>query len=52
MTGRGRAHRLDFTVSFDVYQQGFGFFNLGYASAIAYVLFSSIVGSRRCSSAS
>lgn len=31
------------TVSYYLYQQGFNFFNLGYASAMAYVLFLAIV---------
>jgi multiple sugar transport system permease protein len=44
MTGpRGGTQQSAFTLSMDVYQQGFGFFNLGYASAIAYTLFSAIV---------
>jgi multiple sugar transport system permease protein len=44
MTGpRGGTQQSAFTVSMDVYQQGFGFFNLGYASAIAYALFTAIV---------
>ena len=42
MTGGGP---LDSTlsVSMYVYQQGFSFLNLGYASAIAYALFVAIV---------
>jgi multiple sugar transport system permease protein len=44
MTGpRGGTQQSAFTLSMDVYQQGFGFFNLGYASAIAYALFTAIV---------
>jgi ABC-type sugar transport system permease subunit len=38
MTGGGPLNRT-FTVSFYLYQQGFNFFNQGYASAIAYVVF-------------
>jgi multiple sugar transport system permease protein len=44
MTGpSGGTQQSAYTVSMDVYQQGFGFFNLGYASAIAYALFTAIV---------
>ncbi|MER7792889.1 sugar ABC transporter permease [Streptomyces sp. NPDC097640] len=32
------------TVSLDMYKQGFSFFNMGYASAMAYVLFVVIMG--------
>jgi ABC-type sugar transport system permease subunit len=40
MTGQyGGADQSGFTVSMLVYQQGFKFFNLGYASAAAYTLF-------------
>jgi multiple sugar transport system permease protein len=38
MTGGGPLNRT-FTVSMYLYQQGFNFFNQGYASAIAYVMF-------------
>jgi len=38
MTGGGPLNRT-FTVSMYLYQQGFNFFNQGYASAIAYVVF-------------
>ena len=39
----GGADQSGFTVSMLVYQQGFKFFNLGYASAAAYTLFIFIV---------
>ena len=42
MTGGGPL-RLALSVSMYVYQQGFRFFNLGYASAVAYALFMAIV---------
>jgi multiple sugar transport system permease protein/raffinose/stachyose/melibiose transport system permease protein len=32
------------TVSLDMYQEGFNFFHMGYASAMAYVLFVVIMG--------
>jgi len=41
MTGGGPLNRT-FTVSMYLYQQGFNFFNQGYASAIAYVVFAVI----------
>ena len=44
LTGpRGGTQQSAFTTSMHVYQQGFGFFNLGYASAVAYALFTAIV---------
>jgi multiple sugar transport system permease protein len=44
MTGpNGGAEQSGFTTSLFVYQQGFRFFNLGYASAAAYTLFVFIV---------
>ena len=44
LTGpRGGTQQSAFTTSMHVYQQGFGFFNLGYASAVAYALFMAIV---------
>ena len=40
MTGpSGGPDQAGFTTSLFVYQQGFRFFNLGYASAAAYTLF-------------
>ena len=40
MTGpNGGADQAGFTASMFVYQQGFRFFDLGYASAAAYVVF-------------
>lgn len=42
MTQGGPLNRT-FTVSYYLYQQGFNFFNQGYASSIAYVLFVAIV---------
>jgi multiple sugar transport system permease protein len=42
MTGGGPLNRT-LTVSIYLYQQGFNFFNQGYASAIAYVMFVAIV---------
>jgi ABC-type sugar transport system permease subunit len=44
MTGpNGFPEQSGFTTSMFVYQQGFRFFNLGYASAAAYTLFMFIV---------
>jgi multiple sugar transport system permease protein len=44
MTGpTGGTQQSAFTTSMYVYQEGFRFFNLGYASAIAYALFMAIV---------
>ena len=44
MTGpNGAPDQAGFTTSLFVYQQGFRFFNLGYASAAAYTLFMFIV---------
>jgi ABC-type sugar transport system permease subunit len=44
MTGpTGGADQSGLTTSLFVYQQGFRFFNLGYASAAAYTLFMFIV---------
>ncbi len=42
MTQGGPLNRT-LTVSYYLYQQGFNFFNLGYASAMAYILFLAIV---------
>jgi multiple sugar transport system permease protein len=42
MTGGGPLDRT-LSVTMYVYQQGFGFLNLGYASAVAYALFVAIV---------
>lgn len=44
MTGpTGGTQQSAFTTSMYVYQEGFRFFNLGYASAVAYALFMAIV---------
>jgi ABC-type sugar transport system permease subunit len=44
MTGpSGGTQQSAFTTSMYVYQEGFRFFNLGYASAVAYALFTAIV---------
>jgi multiple sugar transport system permease protein len=44
MTGpTGGTQQSAFTTSMYVYQEGFRFFNLGYASAVAYALFTAIV---------
>jgi len=44
MTGpSGGTQQSAFTTSMYVYQEGFGSFNLGYASAVAYALFTAIV---------
>jgi multiple sugar transport system permease protein len=42
MTGGGPVDRT-ISVAMHMYEQGFGFFNLGYAGAIAYVLFVAIL---------
>jgi multiple sugar transport system permease protein len=42
MTNGGPLNRT-LTVSIYLYQQGFNFFNQGYASAMAYVMFVAIV---------
>ncbi|MEU9385131.1 sugar ABC transporter permease [Streptomyces sp. NPDC048279] len=41
---QGGPDNATLTVSLDMYQQGFNFFHMGYASAMAYVLFVVIMG--------